>query len=168
MFGPWPLYAGGIALAILNLATLGLAGHPWTVSFGYTLWAGKIAAAAGVDLSNWPFWTWTFPKQALAGSIFENSTSLMNFGIIAGAFLAAALAGRFAPRAWVPWRSLAAAALGGLLMGYGARLAFGCNVGAYFSGIASGSLHGWLWLASSMAGTYLGAWSRPVFGLSRV
>ena len=30
-------------------------------------------------------------------------------------------------------------------MGYGARIAFGCNIGAYFGGIASFSLHGWLW-----------------------
>jgi hypothetical protein len=36
----------------------------------------------------------------------------------------------------------------GLVLGYSARLAFGCNVGAYFSGIASGSLHGWVWFAS--------------------
>jgi hypothetical protein len=31
------------------------------------------------------------------------------------------------------------------MMGYGARLAYGCNIGAYFSGVASASLHGWLW-----------------------
>ena len=36
--GPWPLLAGAVALALLNVATLGIAGHPWTVSFGYTLW----------------------------------------------------------------------------------------------------------------------------------
>jgi len=30
------------------------------------------------------------------------------------------------------------------MLGYGARLAYGCNIGAYFSGIASASVHGWL------------------------
>lgn len=29
-------------------------------------------------------------------------------------------------------------------MGYGARLGFGCNIGAMFNGIASASLHGWI------------------------
>ena len=58
-----------------------------------------------------------------------------------------------------------AAAIGGLLMGYGARLAFGCNVGAYFSGIASGSLHGWLWFAAGLVGSYLGIRLRPLFRL---
>ena len=68
----------------------------------------------------------------------------MNFGIVAGALLAAGLAGRFAPVFRIAPGPALAAALGGTLMGYGARLAFGCNVGAFFSGIASGSLHGWL------------------------
>lgn len=164
--GPWPLLAGAAALALLNVTTLGLAGHPWTVSFGYTLWGAKIAEAAGLDIAAWPFWTWNYPSRALAGSVFGNTTSVMNFGILAGAFLAAGLAGRFRPGWRQPWRPLLAAAIGGLLMGYGARLAFGCNVGAYFSGVASGSLHGWLWFASALAGTFLGNALRPLFRLS--
>lgn len=80
--------------------------------------------------------------------------------------MGAGLAGRFAPVWRIPWRSLVAAVIGGLLMGYGARLAFGCNIGAFFSGVASGSLHGWLWLVAAMAGTALGTLLRPVFGLA--
>jgi len=163
--GPWPMVWGAVLLALLNVATLGLAGHPWTISFGYTLWGAKAAAALGLDVASWEFWTWPFPKQALESRVFATSTSLMNFGIIAGAFLAAGLAGRFAPaRALSPGPALAAA-LGGMLMGYGARLAFGCNVGAYFSGVASGSLHGWLWFLAALVGTYLGLRLRPAFGL---
>ncbi len=48
------------------------------------------------------------------------------------------------------------AALGGLLLGYGARIAYGCNIGAYFSGIASSSLHGWIWGITAFAGSILG------------
>ena len=144
---------------------MALAGHPWTVSFGYTLWGAKLAGLMGIEVSSWPFWTWRVPSQALSGSVFEQSTSLMNFGILAGAFLAAGLAGRFQPCWRLPWRPLLAAAVGGLFMGYGARLAFGCNVGAMFSGIASGSLHGWLWLVSALVGTFLGNALRPLFAL---
>lgn len=164
--GPWPLLWGAVLLAILNAVTLVYAGHPWTISFGYTLWGGKLATAAGLDLSGWAFWTWPFPERALAGSVFENSTSVMNFGVIVGALLAAGLAGRFNPAWRMPWRQVLAAALGGLLMGYGARLAYGCNVGAYFSGVASGSLHGWLWFAAALGGSYLGNALRPLFGLT--
>ncbi|WP_420349011.1 YeeE/YedE family protein [Pelagibius sp.] len=163
--GPWPLLWGAVLLALLNAVTLVSAGHPWTISFGYTLWAGKLASAAGIDLSAWAFWTWPFPSRALAGSVFESSTSVMNFGVIVGALLAAGLAGKFNPAWRLPWRTVLAAALGGLLMGYGARLAYGCNVGAYFSGVASGSLHGWLWFAAGLGGSYLGNALRPLFGL---
>ena len=63
-------------------------------------------------------------------------------------------------------RSLAAAVIGGLLLGYGARIAYGCNIGAYFSGIASGSLHGWLWLVAAFAGNIAGTSLRPMFDLN--
>jgi len=163
--GPWPLLWGALALALLNVATLIISGHPWTISFGFALWGAKALAAVGVDMSATEFWTWPYPARALAGSLFAEDTSIMNFGIIVGAAMAAGLAGKFGSATPVPWRSLAAAAIGGLLMGYGARLAFGCNVGAYFSGIASGSLHGWLWLVAGFAGSYLGTKIRPWFGL---
>jgi uncharacterized protein len=166
--GPWPLLIGGVVLALLNAVTLALAGHPWTVSFGYALWGAKAAAAVGIDVASWEFWTWSYPGRSLAGGIFAETTSVMNFGIIAGAFLAAGLAGKFGPLRRLGWGSVAAAAVGGILMGYGARLAFGCNVGAYFSGIASGSLHGWLWFAAALAGTYIGTALRPRFGLDFV
>lgn len=165
--GPWPLVWGALALAALNFLTLGVAGHPWGITYGLTLWGAKIASGLGVDVAAWEFWTWPFHKNALAGSVFANTTSVMNFGLVAGALLAAGLAGRFAPTA--PWRlplgSIMAAIIGGLLMGYGARLAFGCNIGAYFSGIASASLHGWVWFAVAMAGSVLGTRLRPLFGL---
>ncbi|NWN83613.1 MAG: YeeE/YedE family protein, partial [Halomonas sp.] len=62
-----------------------------------------------------------------------------------------------------PLRSVLAAAIGGIMLGYGARLAYGCNIGAYFSGIASGSLHGWIWLVAAFAGNMLGVRLRPFF-----
>ena len=49
------------------------------------------------------------------------------------------------------------------MMGYGARLAFGCNVGAYFGGIASTSLHGWLWIVFALLGTGIGVKLRSFF-----
>ena len=52
------------------------------------------------------------------------------------------------------------------MMGYGARLGFGCNIGAMVGGIASGSLHGWLWLATAFVGSMLTIPLRPRwFGL---
>ncbi len=154
--GPWPLMAGAAALAGLNVLTLLLSGQGWGVSFGYTLWAAKLATAAGIDVASWTYWSWAYPASALQGSIFAETTSVMNLGLLLGAFLAAGLAGRFGPLGPVAGRAALGAAAGGLLMGYGARLAFGCNIGALFTGIASGSLHGWLWLVAAVAGNLLG------------
>jgi uncharacterized protein len=66
-----------------------------------------------------------------------------------------------------PGRLALGAVLGGLLMGYGARLAYGCNIGAYLGGIASMSLHGWVWGIMALLGTWMGLRARPLFGLSR-
>jgi hypothetical protein len=41
-----------------------------------------------------------------------------------------------------------------------------CNIDAYFSGIASSSLHGWAWLAMALLGTVVGIRLRPLFGLA--
>ncbi|PWK71580.1 YeeE/YedE family protein [Aminobacter sp. AP02] len=163
--GPWPLVGAGLALAGLNIATLLTAGHPWSVTFGFGLWGAKVAQAVGVPVETWAFWNWPGPAKALGSSVLADVTSVMNFGIILGAALAAGLAGKFAPKVKVPFASFVAAAIGGVLMGYGARLSFGCNVGALFSGIASGSVHGWLWFASAFLGSLGGVALRPLFGL---
>ncbi len=143
--GPWPLAAGAVALAGLNAVTLLLAGHPWTITWAFTLWGGKVLQTAGYDLSTLQFWTGESRQAALAAPVFADVTSVMDVGLVVGAFLGAGLAGRFAPSRRIPPSVAAASLLGGLLLGYGSRIAFGCNIGAYLSGIASTSLHGWLW-----------------------
>ncbi|WP_207459712.1 YeeE/YedE family protein [Azospirillum sp. SYSU D00513] len=163
--GPWPLVWGAVALALLNFATLALAGRPWGITAAFALWGSKALAAAGVDVASWPFWQAPAQAKALSGSVLADVTSVMDIGIILGALLAAGLAGKFAPVWRLPLRSLAAAVVGGVLLGYGSRLAYGCNIGAYFSGIASGSLHGWVWIVTALIGNWLGTGLRPLFGL---
>lgn len=163
--GAWPLAWASVALAALGTANLLLSGQPWSVTFAFNLWGAKLAGLAGLDVSGWEYWTWTLPAKALAGPALAETTSVTNIGLILGALLAAGLAGRFAPVARVPLGSAAAAIIGGLLMGYGARLAFGCNVGALLSGIASGSLHGWVWFGLAFLGSLAGIRARGLFGL---
>ncbi|MEO0464451.1 MAG: YeeE/YedE thiosulfate transporter family protein [Pseudomonadota bacterium] len=40
-------------------------------------------------------------------------------------------------------------------MGYGARIAYGCNIGAYLGGMISGSLHGLVWMMAALVGSAL-------------
>jgi len=165
LHGPWPLVAGALALVVLNFATLALSGRPWGVTSAFALWGAKAAAAIGVDTASWAYWSTKANAAALAAPISRDVTSVMDIGIVLGAMLAAALAGRYAPVWRLPLRSLIAAMVGGLMLGYGARLAYGCNIGAYFSGILSGSLHGWLWLVVAFIGNVVGTRLRPLFGL---
>jgi hypothetical protein len=162
--GPWPLAAGAAALALVNVATLLLAGHPWGITFAFGLWGAKTLSAAGVEVATWPYWAQF--RVALAASIWTDITSVMNIGIVAGALAAAALAGRLKPSLHLTASELATAVVGGLLLGYGARLAYGCNIGAFFSGVASGSAHGWLWLVCAFAGFCLADRMRTAWACS--
>ncbi|SDJ19794.1 hypothetical protein SAMN04487954_103309 [Billgrantia gudaonensis] len=161
--GPWPLLAGAVALALLNFATLALAGRPWGITSAFALWGAKGFEFLGGDVSAWGYWQSPGNAAALQNSVWSDITTVMNVGIMVGALVAASLAGKFAPNFRIPAKSVLAAVLGGILLGYGARLAFGCNIGAYFSGIASGSLHGWVWLVAAFAGNMLGVKLRPLF-----
>jgi uncharacterized membrane protein YedE/YeeE len=158
--GPWPLVYGALALALINVATLLLAGRPWAITSGFALWGAKAAMAFDPHVANWLYWQ---NKHELSASVFLDITSVMDFGIMLGALGSAGLMGRLAPFTRVGWRVLSASIIGGLLMGIGARLATGCNIGAFFSGVSSGSLHGLVWLLFALPGNFLGTRLRPLF-----
>jgi hypothetical protein len=161
------LIIAAVLIGLLSIAVFLAGGHPWSVTFGFTVWGAKIASALGFDFSHAEFWQWPGPKRALSDSILSDTSSLTDLGMIFGAMAAAAATRPFARNAWPPVKSLLAAAIGGLLMGWGARVGFGCNIGAFVGGVASGSLHGWIWLAAAFVGSYAGIALRPLFGLSR-
>jgi len=161
--GPWPLLLSALLLALFNWLTLLIAGHPWSVTWAFALWAAKVATLIGWDPMSSGFWTGGFQERALNRSILADVTSVMNFGIMLGAFLAASLSGKISPRLDIGWRPLISAVIGGLLLGYGARLGYGCNIGAFFSGVASTSLHGWVWIIAAVLGNWLGIRLRPAF-----
>jgi uncharacterized membrane protein YedE/YeeE len=163
--GPWSLAAGALLLAGLNFATLWLAGRPWGITGAFALWGAKTLQAAGVDVASWASWSDEWSRNALASSILTDVTSVMDFGLVLGAFGAAAAAGKFRPVWSIPMGQIVASVIGGLLLGYGARLSYGCNIGAFFSGIASGSLHGWLWILCCLPGNWIGVQLRPLFGM---
>lgn len=163
MRGPWPIVWGAVLLAFLNLAFLSAAGHPWGITSAFHFWGAKIATAVGVPLDDLAGRPGVFGD--LDVSVFAHTISVADFGLVLGAMLAAGLAGKFAPKVDLSARSVAAAVIGGLLMGYGARLSSGCNIGALFGGIASGSLHGWVWFAAAFAGSLVGIRARKALGI---
>lgn len=161
--GPWSPMLGAVMIAAVCILTFVAIGRPWGITSGFALWGAKAFQVLGIPVETWTYWTWQ--KTALESTVFRDTTSVMNFGIIFGAMAAAALAGKFAPVWHLSWRDLATAIIGGLLMGYGARLAYGCNIGAYLGGLTSGSLHGWLWLVFAFAGSLIGTRLRLKLGM---
>lgn len=146
-------------LALLNLV---IAGQPWGIVYGLGLWGAKLAQAGGADLAATAFWAAPQHAERLGASVLTDVTSLTNIGLIAGAFVVMRWkADPGAPAQALALRGWAGVALAGLVMGYAARLAFGCNVGAFFSGISTGSLHGWVWFAAAFAGSAVGLRLRP-------
>lgn len=161
--GPWSLVAGALALALVNVVTLFVSGWPWGITGAFALWGAKVAALFGAEPQDWAFFAGQ--SDVLARSVFADVTSVMDFGIVLGAMIAAMLAGKFKPSLAIPLRSLLAAMIGGMLLGLGARLGTGCNIGAFFSGVVSGSLHGWVWLVFAFLGNVVGVKLRPLFAL---
>jgi len=101
-------------------------------------------------------------------SLSQNETSLMSWemflviGVVAGAAIAAIIAREFKLRAPKPRRILIQFG-GGALMGFGAVVAGGCNIGHILSGIPQ------LAISSIIAGTFivLGCWFAAYFMFMR-
>ncbi|HEY9852923.1 MAG TPA: YeeE/YedE thiosulfate transporter family protein [Leptolyngbyaceae cyanobacterium] len=162
IYGPWSLLTGAVALAVLNWLTLIVSGQPWRITWGFAVWAAQIATWLGWNPTSSTFWSNGAAKQALSQGVLADVSSLMNIGIVLGGTLAAALAGKLVLKFQLSTRAIVTTLLGGLIMGYGAFLGFGCNVSAFFGGIASTSVHGWVWIFCALVGTAIGLYLRSL------
>tara|TARA_B100000674_G_scaffold498062_1_gene534412 strand:+ start:292 stop:1431 length:1140 start_codon:yes stop_codon:yes gene_type:complete len=165
---PRKLWIAALTIAVLAVLHLSVSGQPWGVVYGLGLWAAKTTQALNFDLTNSIFWSSKAQQIQLSQTIFSDVTSLTNIGLILGAFAIANWRGDLnRERTCLPLIGWCTAILAGFLMGYSSRLAFGCNVGAFFSGISTGSLHGWVWLVTAFLGSILGIRLRPLLGLEQ-
>jgi uncharacterized membrane protein YedE/YeeE len=164
--GSWPVLVGALVLGVLAGAVFLVSGGIWGVTSAFSLWGAKILQLFGLHPENWEFWRQKANAASLHTTIWKDKTSLTDIGIMIGAAVAAAAAGAWQIHSSIPWRTALAGVLGGILMGVGARMAGGCNIGAYLGGISVGSLSGWLWGVFALGGTWIGIKLRPLFGLT--
>lgn len=87
--------------------------------------------------------------------IFSGSGSVIGLGFVAGAFISACLGKDFAFRI-PPYREMVKAVLAGILMGVGAALAGGCNVGGMYNAIGNLAANGFTMWIGLVAGVLLG------------
>lgn len=158
------LFIGAVLLALLAVLNLVIAGQPWGVVYGFGLWAAKIAQATSLfDPSTNVFWSMPVNAQALEQSVFLDLTSITNIGILAGALWIAARK-KTDTKTPLSAKQWLVGMTAGFLLGYSSRLAFGCNVGAMVSGISTGSVHGWIWVAMAFLGSLAGVRIRRYYG----
>jgi uncharacterized membrane protein YedE/YeeE len=158
---------GAVAIALVYAVHLVVAGQPWGIVYGLGLWGAKIASAAGFDLSQDAFWGAAPHAERLLEPVLWDVTSVTNIGLLYGALIADRwnLKSSQKPR-WPAASALLISIAAGLVMGYSSRLAFGCNVGGYLGGIASASLHGWVWFACAFLGSIVGVRARAKAGIA--
>lgn len=88
-------------------------------------------------------------------SIFVNSGSVIGIGFVVGAFISACVGKDFALRV-PPHREMVKAVIAGVLMGVGASLAGGCNVGGFYNAIGNLSANGFSMMLGLVFGVILG------------
>jgi len=159
------VYVGAVVMALFAVLNLLVAGQPWGVVYGLGLWGAKVATWLGADLTANAFWGREAQQAHIHASLLTDVTSITNLGLLVGALIAANARGTARPETRANPKQWIAAVVAGVLLGYSSRLAFGCNVGAYFSGISTGSAHGWVWFAMAFLGSMLGVRVRERLGL---
>ena len=137
----WPAWIGGVLFGFLSIALFAWE-KPWSVADGVRNWGDWVLNAADIT-------------DAFIIDPHLYSTSVLNLGIIGGAFAAALLARQFRIRGAPPWE-LFKGVVGGCLMGIGATLSFGCNIGGFFSATSALSLAGPAMMVGLMLGAIVG------------
>jgi hypothetical protein len=153
----WNPYVGGVALGVVLFLSFFLTGHGLGASGGVArvvLAGEKVVAPQHVDrtavLAQW------------GGGTTNPLDSWVVYGILGvaiGGFLSGLLAGRFKVETFKgPRLSKGArwgfALLGGVLMGWSARLARGCTSGQALSGGAVLAVGSWVFMMAVFAGGY--------------
>jgi uncharacterized membrane protein YedE/YeeE len=153
----WPYVTGAVLLSIFQVVTLCTTGDPWGVSGTFANWGAWLYRLVGGNVDKWNYFSSAGAQATLNAGFLNDPGSLRNMGIIFGALLATLLASQFKFKKIKTLKQVAAAILGGLLMGYGSRIAFGCNIGALFSGISSLSVSGWVFAIFLFLGAIIGS-----------
>ncbi|GAA0084962.1 YeeE/YedE family protein [Clostridium sp. CTA-7] len=150
----WSFMTGAIWMAILFIFILVTTNKSWGVTSTFVEWGIWLLSLVGINFTN---------VEALNGAVkivnkglLNDPGSLRNIGIIIGAFICMLLAAKCKFNFRYKLKDIVSYIIAGLMMGYGARLAGGCNAGALLGGISNLSLSGWTFLVAMVIGGLIG------------
>jgi hypothetical protein len=137
----WDAMTTGMLIAFLSVLMLVWA-RPWGAVGAIRNWGQWIMFGAG------------FMEEA-PKHILHHSGSVIGIGFILGAFLSANLGQNFAIRI-PPFLEMLKAVVAGILMGTGAGLAGGCNVGGFYNAIGNLAGNGFVMMIGLIFGAVVG------------
>lgn len=138
-----------LLLVLLNLLLYITLDRPWSITSGESHFVAYVENLF-------------FPEHVAKSAYFQryvpelNWRVWLNFGIIFGAFIGAYLGNDFKVRIPRVKARFLQVFIGGFLMGYGARLAIGCNIGHIMSGVPQLAVSSIIAFISIAAGAYVG------------
>lgn len=149
--GFWNQLFAIVALGILGALYFGSLGIAWAVTGEFTRWGAHL-----LQFMNWDVSHYTYLKLInFTGTPLTRIDGVMVIGMFGGA-LVSALLGQNVKFRMPTRRRIAQALIGGIIAGFGTRLAMGCNLAALFTGIPQFSFHAWLFTLGTIGGTYYG------------
>ncbi|WP_027796739.1 selenium metabolism membrane protein YedE/FdhT [Paraburkholderia acidipaludis] len=148
----WAPLPAIVTAGVLSAFYFGVTGTFWAVTGEFTRWGGHILQAFGLHPEDWGY----FKVIGLHGAPWTRIDGVMVLGMFAGSLSAALWANNVKLRLPRRKRRIVQALVGGAIAGFGARLAMGCNLAAFFTGIPQFSLHAWLFALSTIVGSYFG------------
>ncbi len=149
----WSFYTGSILISLMFIFIMTTTGSSWGASGPYTYWGVWGLQKLGITFSNPAF---AGVVKGVEDGLINNASSIRNIGIILGSAIAFLMAGRFKFDFNYKLKDIGFYGLGGLLMGIGAKIGRGCNIGGLYSGIANFSLSGWFFMLALAVGGVIG------------
>ena len=121
----WAPLPAVIAAGILSTYYFGMTGTFWAVTGEFTRWGGHVLQWFGLHPEQWGY----FKVIGLQGTPLERIDGRMIIGMFAGCIAAALWANNIKLRQPQHRIRIVQALLGGIIAGFGARPAMGCNGG---------------------------------------
>lgn len=149
----WSPYLVMAVAGVLSALYFGITKTVWAVTGEFTRLGGHILEWFGVDISGWAY----FKLIHMEGTTFSRTDGWIVWGMFIGALLMVLFSNNFKIRIPRQKRRLVQGLIGGFIAGFGARMALGCNLAAFFTGVPQFSLHSWIFIVATAVGTFGGA-----------
>lgn len=149
----WSPYVAMSVAGILSAIYFGITGSVWAVTGEFTRLGGHILEFFGVDISDWAY----FDLVKMNGTTWTRTDGWIVWGMFIGAMITILLSSNFKIRIPKQKRRYVQGLVGGIIASFGARLALGCNLAAFFTGVPQFSLHSWIFIVATAIGTFFGA-----------